>query len=121
MLIRRMSDSSSNGATKRARRASARVVVAGAAQISRGHEIATLVVEDLSLGGMRARGSLRPMQLAPGETVRVRLSGTGSDRFDIVSDARVVRIEDGHVAFEWLLVDPQVAEQILILVATRRG
>ena len=95
--------------------------VAAEVQISRDAEVATLVVEDLSLGGLRARGDVAPMALVPGETVRLRLSGSGSDPFDIVSDARVVRIESDSVAFEWLLTNPQVAEQILIILATRHG
>lgn len=103
----------------RSRRASARFPIAAEAHITRGRARAVLVVEDLSLGGMRAHGDATPLGAQPGHAVHVRITGGDGDPFDVVADARVVRVDGDGLAVEWTSTDPQVAEQIMMILAMR--
>ena len=47
--------------------------------------------------------------------------GGGADPFDLVGDAKVVRVDGEGIAVEWTSADPQVAEQIMIVLATLRA
>src|SRR5689334_7092970 len=96
----------------RSRRASARFPVTAEAHITRGSARVSLLVEDLSLGGMRASGDARPLGAQIGHAVHVRVVGGGADPFDLVGDAKVVRVDGEGIAVEWTSADPQVAEQI---------
>jgi hypothetical protein len=94
------------------------------AHITRGSARVSLVVEDLSLGGMRAAGDARGLGAQPGNAVHVRVVGggaNGGEAFDLVGDAKVVRVDEEGVAVEWTSTDPQVAEQIMMLLATLRA
>jgi hypothetical protein len=101
----------------RSRRASARFNIAAEAHITRGSARAVLVVEDLSLGGMRAAGDPSGLGAQVGQAVHVRITGAGAEPFDVVADARVVRVDGEGVAVEWTSTDPQVAEQIMMILA----
>lgn len=79
----------------------------------------TFAVEDLSLGGMRARGDAAQLAARPGEMVNVRVEGMGPDAFEFTADAQVVRVEEGVLAIEWSAADPVVAEHIMMVLATR--
>ena len=104
----------------RSRRASARFSVAAEALITRGSARASLVVEDLSLGGMRAGGDPSGLGAQIGHAVHVRVTGgSGADAFDVVADARVVRVDVDGIAVEWTSTDPQVAESIMMILAMR--
>jgi hypothetical protein len=93
--------------------------VAAEAVITRGSQRVSLVVEDLSLGGMRARGDVTALAAVPGQSVHTRITGGGPEPFDLVADARVVRVDDDGLAVEWTSTDPQVAEQIMMVLAMR--
>jgi hypothetical protein len=103
----------------RSRRASARFAVAAEAHITRGSKRVSLIVEDLSLGGMRARGDATGLGAQVGQSVHTRITGGGPEPFDLVADARVVRVDGDGLAVEWTSTDPQVAEQIMMILAVR--
>jgi hypothetical protein len=116
--VLRMSETSRSA---RSRRASARFPVVAEARITRGSARVALAVEDLSLGGMRARGDALALGAQVGHAVHVRIVGGGAEPFDLVGDAKVVRVDGEGIAVEWTSADPQVAEQIMILLATLRA
>ena len=110
----------SEGGGRRVRRASIRIPVVAVAQVSRGGARATLVLEDLSLGGLRVRGDIAPLGAAEGDTVTVRLNGRGEKPFDLVGDALVIRADRNALALEWRTDDPTLAEAVLSILDERK-
>jgi hypothetical protein len=93
--------------------------VAAEAHITRGSKRVSLIVEDLSLGGMRPHREPTPLGAQIGQSVHARITGGGEEPFDLVADARVVRVDEEGLAVEWTSTDPQVAEQIMMILAMR--